>query len=226
MAYSQSYTAAQIAAEKLRRDQARKNALVATAQLASPVTRAQATAPRPSPDAKFFAANAVAKGQPVNPMDIDPDTGRVGNPLDTLRAQDAIKQKSRADRIARSRNGGMELNPQPGRAPRPATLGVDAIQSQEMKEAEDAKNNAFFLQARVARQKDPLAGHETEQQFAANNAKQDPTGVFRTARRTATGALNPAAPVVPAPRPPAAPAAPVAGPLEEGDDSDDEDDDY
>lgn len=165
---------------------ARHDNLEKAKQTAAQIIAARSTGgglARPNPNAGFFARAATAQGKSINPMDLNPNTGNVSTPMDGLGDEQAVRNA----RALRSSNGGMTIA-RPGYPSQPKILGVDAKQAADQKLQEEHKNDAFFLQARAARQADPLAGHETPDQFAANNQAESPTRIL-------------ARPAAPAPRP-------------------------
>ena len=105
---------------------------------------------RPGPNSAFMARAAAQNGQPINPMDLDSslenisdDTpnGRVVPYSETLKKQQLQAQQQRAERLARSPNGGMMPNGQQ------KIMGVDAIQAQQQQEANDAPRDAYMSYA-------------------------------------------------------------------------------
>lgn len=124
-------------------------------------------------DAAFFVQQARAAGRTPDPQDINPMTGKARSAFDGL--NDAPMARNR--RIMRSPNMGMTTGSNPQRK----ILGVDAQQKAESDYSYEHRNDAFFKAARAARQADPLAGHETAAQFAANNDAETPPGAIQPA---------------------------------------------
>jgi len=122
-------------------------------------------------NAEFFAKTARGQGRKVSGADINPVTGKVRTAFDDLGSEEA----SQAARRSRSSNGGMTVA-RPGVPSQRKILGVDRQQAAEQAYKEDHKNDQWFKAARAARQADPNAGHETPEQFAANNEAETPLG--------------------------------------------------
>jgi hypothetical protein len=127
------------AAAKPAVDAAQNNAF----QARQPSGRAIA---RPGPNSVFMARAARAQGQPVNPMDLDPETQRVVPYSETLAKQQAQVKQQQSERMARSPNGGMTVAT-PGHPSQPKILGVDPIQAQQQQEANDAPRDAYMKYA-------------------------------------------------------------------------------
>lgn len=140
----------------------------------------------------FFATAARAQGKPVSSLDINPITGRLRTPFDGN--DDEARQRNQ--RILRSPNGGMTGGPNPQRK----ILGVDKQQADEQRYKEEHKNDAFFKMARAQRQKDPHAGHETDEQFDANNAAETPVPQGGIPVKPKPAVVKPAAPVAGVPK--------------------------
>lgn len=133
-------------------------------------------------DSAFFARVAQGKGDKINPVDMNPATGRVRTNFDGLdlggvkAAMDDPRVEA-AQRRSRSSNGGMTVA-RPGMPSVPKILGVDKQQADLARFKNDHKDDDWWKQALTARKadKNPRIGQQTDHQFTADMAAHSPFG--------------------------------------------------
>ena len=133
---------------------------------------------RPGPNSAFMARAAAQNGRPINPMDLDSSPENISDATpnglvvpysETLKKQQLQAQQQRAERLARSPNGGMMPNGQQ------KIMGVDAIQAQQQQEANDAPRDAYMSYAtNRLREQRQTAAEQGRQQTAAQASVAPP----------------------------------------------------